>query len=257
MGWKMASWLGKTVAAGLIISFLSIWTTGYIVNSYVETLLKQFNLPLEVQPVALSGVWGGLWGADPVEEKETQTAETDKDEPADKAATEDPADEDKTGEKTAVDGSGTTTSPTSDLDETASGTDPAADEDSGSDPLAVDAFGDLPDGAVTDIGGGTGTKANSGATADDGASALDEASEGGVAMSTEEINAAKSQISDADKAELFNVMMTKLPQEAWQNISTMMEEGLTEVEMTDVQQLIAQYLSREEYDRMMEILKKY
>ncbi|MBW7457669.1 hypothetical protein K0U00_26865, partial [Paenibacillus sepulcri] len=67
--WKMAGWLGRAVAAGLIISFLSIWTTGYVVNSYVETLLKQYNIPLEQTPFAMSGVWGGLWGADQAPEK--------------------------------------------------------------------------------------------------------------------------------------------------------------------------------------------
>ena len=64
--WKMTGWLAKTVAAGLIVSFLSIWTAGYIVNSYVETLLKQFNIPLDEKPFALNGVWGNIWGANPV-----------------------------------------------------------------------------------------------------------------------------------------------------------------------------------------------
>lgn len=63
---EKVEWLAKIVAAGLIVSFLSIWTTGYIVTSYVETILKQFNLPLEVPPMAMSGVWGKLWGADPL-----------------------------------------------------------------------------------------------------------------------------------------------------------------------------------------------
>ncbi|SFT23546.1 hypothetical protein [Paenibacillus sp. BC26] len=220
--WKMTGWLAKTIAAGLLISFLSIWTTGYIVNSYVETLLKQFNVPLEQKPFALNGVWGGLWGADPVVKQKGNSAESD---PKDKDA------DVKTGS-----GDGQTSSTKDDT------------KTDGDSPASVDAFEQTPSGELSDIGGGTGTKAGSGAVS----STDDE-----VAMTTEEINAAKSQISDADKEKLFNTMMTKLPQDAWQNISNLMEEGLTDAELTQVQQLMAQYLDRTEYDAMLAILSKY
>jgi hypothetical protein len=51
--------------------------------------------------------------------------------------------------------------------------------------------------------------------------------------------------------------MKKLPQDAWQRISVLLENGLTNEEMTEVQQLFAQHLDRSEYDSMMKILKKY
>ncbi|MFC5653171.1 hypothetical protein ACFPYJ_29475 [Paenibacillus solisilvae] len=257
--WKMTGWLAKSVAAGLIISFLSIWTTGYIVNSYVETLLKQFNIPLEEKPFALNGVWGSIWGADPALKTDGAAADG----------------------KKASSGDG----------ESAAGKDDTADE--GTPPVAVDAFGDLPSGALSDIGGGSGPKGNSGsedsaAGADSSAgssgaagndsgngssnsgstseadsssgssgSGADEALKDGVAMTTDQLNEAKSKLSAADKDELFNVMMKKLPQNAWQQISGWMEGGLTAEEMTQVQQLIAQYLDRSEYDSMMKILNKY
>lgn len=73
--WKWLSWALRILATAVLLSFLSIWTTGYIVNSYMETLLKQLNLPLETQPFALSGVWGKLWGADsPPAKEEAQAA---------------------------------------------------------------------------------------------------------------------------------------------------------------------------------------
>lgn len=256
--WKMTGWLAKTVAAGLIVSFLSIWTAGYIVNSYVETLLKQFNIPLDEKPFALNGVWGNIWGANPVLKTGGTTA-----------------DGKKAGDKDEAAGESSTS-------------------DEGSSPTAVDAFGDLPSGSLSDIGGGAGPKGNSGAssdssgtnssagnaedtgnTADKGSSSgsqttgetdsssgtagngADEALKDGVAMTTDQLNEAKSKLSAADKDELFNVMMKKLPQTAWQQISGWMEGGLTADEMTQVQQLIAQYLDRTEYDSMMAILKKY
>ena len=62
--WKLFSWLWKAAAAALLASFLAIWTTGYIVNSYVEALLEEYEIPLEKPPFALSGMWGRLWGAE-------------------------------------------------------------------------------------------------------------------------------------------------------------------------------------------------
>lgn len=55
--WKIAGWIGKWAAAALVVSVISIWTTGFIINSYVQNLVKQYNLPIEVPPIALSGVW--------------------------------------------------------------------------------------------------------------------------------------------------------------------------------------------------------
>ncbi|WP_155986046.1 hypothetical protein [Paenibacillus gorillae] len=232
--WKMTGWLAKTVAAGLIISFLSIWTTGYIVNSYVETLLKQYNLPLEVQPMALSGVWGKLWGAGPA-------APAGQKQPADSEAID------------GGDGSG---------------------KGKGDSPVAIDAFGrEEPESEtppLTDIGIGGGSKAEGGAAGESGAGGMGtgqtegkvEAGEEPVdgtetAVTTEDLNQVKEQMSEADKDELFGLLMSKLPQDAWQTISGYMESGLTEQELTAVQQIMAQHLDTEQYERMMNILKKY
>ncbi|MCQ6563441.1 hypothetical protein [Paenibacillus mendelii] len=233
--WKWTGWFAKTVAAGLIISFLSIWTTGYIVNSYVETLLKQFKLPLEQKPFALDGVWGSLWGADPeLKSDQRETASNNSNHSADDSKAEDKTkSEDETKQEQAE-------------------ADPKGSE--GENPPSADAFGELPPGSLTDIGGGNGTKAGSGASSE---GALEEAEKEGVAMTEDQLSDAKNRMSDADKEQLFEVMMTKLPQEAWQQISGWMEDGITSSEMTDIQQLVAQHLSREEYDKMMEILKKY
>ncbi|WP_274654901.1 hypothetical protein [Paenibacillus humicola] len=279
--WKMTGWLAKAVAAGLIVSFLSIWTTGYIVNSYVETLLKQYNIPLETKPFALHGIWGDLWGADP-QQKAKGTAASAQGSGGTSGGSRDDA---GAGSGTADSGAAAGQSPDAGAGGTGSG---EADGSSNQGPLAVDAFGDLPDGALTDIGGGSGTKANSGKTPDSGAAAnngtasgsgsadpanggetpdsgaaadsgsvSDEASNDGLAMSTQDLNKAKSAMSDEDKQQLFDVMMSKLPPDAWQKISGWMEDGLTDDEMTQVQQLMAQYLDRDQYDKMMSILKKY
>lgn len=217
--WKMTGWLGKTIAAGLIVSFLSIWTTGYIVNSYVETLLKQYNLPIEVQPMALSGVWGKLWGAESAATEEVKK----------------PAN----------------------AEEVNSGSN-GADEP----PVAVDAFGEETEPPLTDIGVGSGSKADAIIESGEEDTQVEEGQIPPIdgtetAITTEDLNEVKEQMSDADKEVLFGLLMSKLPQDAWQSISGFMENGLTDEELTSVQQLMAQHLDKDQYEQMMEILKKY
>ncbi len=220
---KKIGWLAKLVAAGLILSFLSIWTTGYIVTSYVETILKQFNLPLEVPPMAMSGVWGKLWGADPL-------------------VTTDTAGKEDTGGSSG------------EAPET-----PAGENGQGEPPESVDAFSQVTDPPLTDIGIGGGTQASGGAVQEGGE--VQEGTAGAdnteTAMTTEDLTEVKEQMSDKDKDELFGLLMTKLPQESWQTISQYVENGLTEQELTAIQQIMAQHLDKTEYGQMMDILKKY
>lgn len=221
---KRVGWLAKLVASGLILSFLCIWTTGYIVTSYVETILKQFNLPLEVPPMAMSGVWGKLWGADPLVTTDTAVKEEIK--------TTDEKEQQTNEEETSQ-------------------SDP---------PASVDAFSQASDPPLTDIGIGGGTQAGSSAAPEDTGN-VEEGTAGAegteTAMTTEELTEVKEQMSDADKDELFGLLMSKLPQESWQTISQYIENGLTEQELTAIQQIMAQHLDKTEYTQMMDILKKY
>ena len=220
---KKIGWLAKLVAAGLILSFLSIWTTGYIVTSYVETLLKQFNLPLEVPPMAMSGVWGKLWGADPLVTTDTVGKE-------ETGVTSEEAPETHSGESSQ-----------------------------GEPPVSVDAFSQVTDPPLTDIGIGGGTQASGGAAQQGGE--VQEGTAGAdkteTSMTTEDLTEVKEQMSDKDKDALFGLLMTKLPQESWQTISQYVENGLTEQELTAIQQIMAQHLDKTEYGQMMDILKKY
>lgn len=214
------AWLAKLIAAGLILSFLSIWTTGYIVTSYVDSLLKQFQLPLDVPPMAMSGVWGKLWGADPLLTSDI----------ADSGAN--PAGDDQQAQGERQD---------------------EADE-------AVDAFGPIEDPPLTDIGMGKGTQAGSEAGTlgdsgvEEGATGIDGTE---VAITTDDITLTKEQMSDEDKSQLFALLIDKLPQESWQEISEYVENGLTEQELTNIQQIMAMHLDKAEYEQIMEILKKY
>jgi hypothetical protein len=50
--------------------------------------------------------------------------------------------------------------------------------------------------------------------------------------------------------------MTKLPQEEMQKLTVAMEDGLTETEMIEIEQILSKYLDKAEYTKMMNILKK-
>ncbi|WP_337103867.1 hypothetical protein [Paenibacillus sp. YIM B09110] len=225
---KKVGWLGKLIASGLILSFLSIWTTGYIVTSYVDSLLKQFNLPLEVPPIAMSGVWGKLWGSDPpLAAEDIAEAGSGQDKPEASSSPEDTTVSSGNGEQDDA-------------------------------PVSEDAFGEIENPPLTDIGIGGGTEAG-GSPSQPGQGSDDSGEIDGTetAITTDDLTEAKDQMTDDDKETLFGLLMSKLPQESMQLISGYVEDGLTEQELTSVQQIMAQHLDKAEYEQMMNILKKY
>jgi hypothetical protein len=214
-------WLAKLVAGGLILSFLCIWTTGYIVTSYVEGLLKQYELPLEVPPMAVSGVWGKLWGSDPL-----------------MAQSGDEGSKPVAGESTGLANGKNQLEGEKESD--------AQNPEPTKMPNAAEVLGEVEQEAPVKAG------------SDIDHSPEDLSVEGAeTAITTDEMQGVKDEMSQADKDQIFSLLMLKLPQEALQSISFLMEEGLTEAELIQIQQLLAQYLDTEEYDSMMEILKKY
>jgi hypothetical protein len=64
----------------------------------------------------------------------------------------------------------------------------------------------------------------------------------------------KDSIPEEDKVGIFNILMTKLPQEEMQAISTAMEDGLTEAEVKEIQEVIAKYVNQDEYELLMKML---
>ncbi|CAM4301407.1 hypothetical protein [Paenibacillus tarimensis] len=274
MWWKMAGWLGKAVASALIVSFLAIWTTGYIVNSYVEALIKDYNLPMKTQPFALSGVWGKLWGADEAEDGR-MTAE---------AGQEDGSSRDANPSKSSGDGSGYSEHGSSagrdaegdardggqeNQTDTSGGDDPAANpfQDEGMNSEAstdgTDGQAD-PDSGQTDQLTDAGSGDNSGLDGDEakaetgsGTGSQAQSAQGEAVITPEELARAKDQMSEEDRNKLFAMLVSKLPQSEWQTISTYVESGLTDEEMTNIQQIVAKHLDREEYEELMDILKKY
>ncbi|WP_195574000.1 spore coat protein [Paenibacillus sp. 1001270B_150601_E10] len=75
-----------------------------------------------------------------------------------------------------------------------------------------------------------------------------------LVMTPEEWTKNKDQLPQDKKNEIFSALMKKLPQEDWQRISTLMEDGLTSSELTEVEQILAKHLNDEEYKQMRDML---
>ncbi|MNC45761.1 hypothetical protein D3C75_947460 [compost metagenome] len=75
-----------------------------------------------------------------------------------------------------------------------------------------------------------------------------------LVMTPEAMKDLKNNLPADEKANIFNILMAKLPQEEMQKISKAMEDGLTESEVKDLQQVIAKYVDQEEYDTLMKML---
>ncbi len=212
---KKATGILKLAAAVILICIMSIWTTGYIVTHYLDTLLKQFNVPFDMKPVAVSGVWGSLWGANP---------------PLKDAA----------GQEGTL------------LPEDSS----TLEEEAGQDALGV--FGQQNIESTENVENIEKEKLEEGLDPlIDGSESSLHIDETQTALSTDELTAMKDKISSEDKNELLQMIAGKLPQEVWQEISQYAEDGITDEELTAIQQLLAMHLDKEEYTKMIEILSKY
>lgn len=75
-----------------------------------------------------------------------------------------------------------------------------------------------------------------------------------LVMTPEAIGDLKDNLPSAEKVNIFNILMSKLPQNEMQKISTAMEDGLTEDEVKELQQVIAKYVDPDEYESIMKML---
>lgn len=216
---KVFAWFAKIVGLVVVVSTVTVITTGLIVNSYIESVLKKFNIQLEGTPFALSQLWGGAGSTPPKKADDAGTSSA------------------RTPQGDAVPAMGGVTAP------------PAA---AGGADAAAGKTGTAPAGGGT--GGATGAQ---GSAAEQALPNTTTPPEEGVVISRDEIAQKKDQLSSADKDKLFLSLMAKIPAEEMQKISTAVEDGLTETELTEVEQIIAKYVSSEEYDKLIEMLKLY
>lgn len=226
MTWKIGLWIARIAATVALAALLSVWTTGYVVTSYVQALLKQYEIPLEVEPVALADVWGMLWGTQ-AEEVES-AAIADQMLSVEKQPEAVGPDYNDQQEEEVLDSSNDIEEQANE-EQTDESLDPVAEQQEAEDQWqqdAVDVLAPVETGSEPTI-------------------------------TPEDIDASKEQLTAEDKERMFEILMLKLPSDSWQMFSTYIEDGLTDQELIDIQQVMAQHLSKEEYEELIEILKKY
>ena len=221
---RWLGWLMKTGLTVVLISGLTLLTTGMVVNAYLKSLLESFNIQLENEPaIGLNVFGGGLFGSKQPDSGSTESAVTG-----------------NPGE---------------------TGSTPVQQGDT---PPAKPSSEEVPDGALPVMGSSQDETASNEASGEaseegtSGASNSDAAGSGGeeLVMTPGEIAEKKDSLPEAEKQQIFTMLMNKLPAEDMQKISAAMEDGLTETELQEIEQVIAKRMTTEEYTKLMELLKK-
>ena len=190
----------------VLASGLSILTTAYVVNTYIQSVLASFDIKLDGPGQGIGGFVKSLTGMG--NQADTDTADSLKD----------------TGSsKTGGDQGNSGSPPAKNSEETAEET--------------------VPDDALPVMGQAAGEDEQSD-------SALDQE----LVMTPDAMRDLKNNLPADEKSNIFNILMAKLPQEEMQKISAAMEDGLTESEVKDLQQVIAKYVDADEYDALMKML---
>ncbi|KAA8787352.1 hypothetical protein ABIE27_005841 [Paenibacillus sp. 4624] len=212
---KLLMWFVKMVLIVLLVSSLTLLTTGLIVQSYAKSLLASFNIQWEGQPMGLMGMFQGALGG-----KQSSEGEKSGDTPADQPTG---TEEEKAPENSiSVMGNGTS--------EENAGVDKGKDD--------------------TTAGSNSGT-----GQAGSGTSSNDETGDDAIVVTPDDITGAKNKLPTEEKERIFTLLMNKLPQKEMQQISGAMEGGLTEQELKEIEQVISKYLTSEEYDNLMQVLQ--
>ncbi|MDG0795224.1 hypothetical protein OMP38_33650 [Cohnella ginsengisoli] len=247
--WKWIGWAGQLIGAALLVSFLSIWTTGYIVTSYVQTALADYGITLDEQPFAMSGVWGKLWGADgeknAAQEEKKDSTGSDADEQA-VGTPEAPKSPDAEAEA-GKDEKGASASPSPDTHAAAGSGGTAATPASDAESVPSPEPGPEPSGSVTN-GQAAGSQGDTGEDSLQGDGAV-------PVWNAENGSSAVSGLTDEEKQQIYSIVVSKLTSDQLAQLTGLIRNGLTDEEVPQVEALLKPILSDEEYATMMEALK--
>lgn len=75
-------------------------------------------------------------------------------------------------------------------------------------------------------------------------------------LSMEEIIEAKESLTDEERAKIFSMLITKVPPDEVQIISTLLEGGLDAQEMSEAAAILQKHLTEEEYETLQDMLLK-
>lgn len=229
---KLIRWFGRWLAVALFITLVTVMTTWYMVNAYVDSLLRYFEINPEHVRIPAAKVleqiakdWNEASGM--VKQDSPLTG-------AEGGLSAPP--EEPPGETVLPDGN----SNQGDDDGGAASSNPEGEQalpqeqekPAVSPPDAMAVWGQIDNSQEAGV----------------------EAEE--IVISMETFNRMKDAISDEDKQRILAIV-SQLPQETIQEISFLMENGVTKEEMMSIQNMVKAGLSGEHFEELMEILRKY
>jgi hypothetical protein len=218
---KLFGWLSKLLISTVLISTLSVLTAWYVVNLYVEEIIRQYQLPGLSKKIQLSDIAARLSTELNINKSKDNNAAS----PATNKGL------DAIQESTASPRPSPTPSQTPKVDamNPAEATPDAAKADS----IAV--MGQVKQES---------DRSKTGIQKD-------------LVMSTEEFAKKKDLLTSEDKMNIFSLVVTKLSQEEVQRLSTLLEDGITAEELKEVDVILQNKLNKEEYQKLLKILGKY
>lgn len=266
---KWVAWVVKLSITVVIVSMLTVATTGYVVNWYVQSLLGSYNIPLEVQSLSLGSMMKGMlgFGEKGIANKNAGS----------KSANSEGVDSKSTNSKGSDIGSENAKANADDRDGQANeNINENADEnlnengaanDNGSGSEGSNGGGTshpnhdemntgegIPEDAFPVMGGMSGQSQQSQQSQQQ--DSLDSSQDQVVVITPDDLLAKKDELPDQQKEEIFNILMAKLPEEDMRKMTEAMEDGLTESEMIEIQQILSKHLDKEQYSKVMDMLKK-
>ncbi|MCV4235043.1 hypothetical protein OHJ21_28110 [Virgibacillus sp. LDC1] len=227
---KWTKWLLKISLTAILVSTLTIVTTGIVVNAYIQSVLSSFNIQLETEPMGVGGIVKSMFGmgSGPKSDIDSVNAAKDNNQAEDKdAASDEPAT-----------GAGSDRNGGAQEDNEAKSNPAGTTDESPADEEA-------PDNSLPVMGTNT--------TELPDESSLEDQE---IVMTPGEIVDRKDSLPTQEKEEIFTMLMNKLPQSEMQKISEAMEDGLTAAELADIEQGISKYLNAEEFDKLITMLKE-
>ncbi|WP_098749579.1 hypothetical protein [Paenibacillus sp. EZ-K15] len=228
---KWTKWLLKISLTAILVSTLTIVTTGIVVNAYIQSVLSSFNIQLETEPMGVGGIMKSMLGMGSGTKPDAGSVNAAKDNSQLEEDQGSADDEPASGAGSETNGG------TKEDEETSSG----SSGTSGETPNDEEA----PDNSLPVMGTNT--------TQQPDDSSLEDQE---IVMTPGEIVDRKDSLPTEEKEEIFTMLMNKLPQSEMQKISEAMEDGLTAAELADIEQGISKYLNAEEFDKLITMLKE-
>ncbi|WP_282938648.1 hypothetical protein [Paenibacillus sp. RC67] len=244
---KGIQWLLKLVLSALITSTVCIASTFWAVSTYADMLLEQYNLKSAVSATPnwsqfvgqMSKQMAGLFAPNSVAPSQRKVASTatKSNSPVDVPASGSVADGGSTS-STASNGSGTTDGNSSDTSSSSTKGGGSTTKKPPEDAIAV--FGQQSGQASTDKSGS-------------GIPGVEDNKK--IVVSSEEFTKKKEQLSNEEKNKIFNMLVTRVPQNEMQTISSLMEDGITAGELKQIESILQKYLKPDEYAQLLAMIK--